>query len=234
MTGRAKDAGAAVNFDGLARIYRWLEYASFGPWLQRCRCAHLPLPGAPRRALVLGDGDGRFLCRLIEANPAIVVDAVDLSPGMLRAADRRMARLSPQARRRIRFCCADMRQPSSFLESAQDRGYDLVVTHFSLDCLTAGEVDRLAAAIVPRLSGGAIWLVSEFSVCAGPLLSPLSSAVIASLYRAFGLLTGLSVRSLPDYAASLRHAGLRLDREVSFVAGLLKAQVWTLADDPRP
>jgi SAM-dependent methyltransferase len=234
MTGEAVNPRGAANFDRLAGIYRWLEYASFGPWLQRCRCAHLPLLGAARRALVLGDGDGRFLRRLMGANPEVVADVVDLSPGMLRTADRRLARWSPEARRRLRFRCADMRLPASFLDSADAQGYDLVVSHFSLDCLSGGEVDRLAAAILPRLAGEAIWVVSEFSVCAAPLLAPLSSTAIASLYRAFGLLTGLSVRSLPDYAASLRRIGLHLDREVGFLAGLLKSQVWTRSGDWRP
>ncbi len=65
------------NFDRIARPYRWLEYLSFGPMLERCRFYRIPQLTAARRALVLGDGDGRFLARLLTCNPEVQVDAVD-------------------------------------------------------------------------------------------------------------------------------------------------------------
>ena len=45
-----------LNFDRLARPYRWLEYATFGRTLERCRFHFLPALTSARRALVLGDG----------------------------------------------------------------------------------------------------------------------------------------------------------------------------------
>ena len=77
------------DFDGLAGLYRWMELASFGPWLWWCRCAWLHQLTGCRHALVLGDGDGRFTRRLLEVCPTLTLDAVDASPAMLPALVRR-------------------------------------------------------------------------------------------------------------------------------------------------
>ena len=74
---------AAPNFNHLARIYRWLEYLTFGPFLWRCRVHFLPQLSDCRSALVLGDGDGRFTARLLRENPHLRVMAIDGSPGMI-------------------------------------------------------------------------------------------------------------------------------------------------------
>ena len=63
------------DFNRIARPYRWLEYLSFGPLLERCRFHRLPQMVDAKRALVLGDGDGRFLARLLRKNPQIQADA---------------------------------------------------------------------------------------------------------------------------------------------------------------
>ena len=77
------------NFNRLARIYLWMELACFGPWLWWCRCTFLRELADSRRALVIGDGDGRFTARLLRANPGIQIDAVDSSAAMLHSLLRR-------------------------------------------------------------------------------------------------------------------------------------------------
>ncbi|MGH9599640.1 MAG: class I SAM-dependent methyltransferase, partial [Terracidiphilus sp.] len=67
------------DLDRLAGVYRWMELATFGPWLSWCRSAYLGELSGCRRALVLGDGDGRFTAQLLCANPQVEVDAVDAS-----------------------------------------------------------------------------------------------------------------------------------------------------------
>ena len=70
------------SFDLLAPAYQSLEQLAFGGLLHWCRTAHLARLAACRRALVLGDGDGRFLADLLRANPTLEVDSVDISPGI--------------------------------------------------------------------------------------------------------------------------------------------------------
>jgi SAM-dependent methyltransferase len=208
------------NFNRLAQIYRWLEYLSFGPFLWRCRIRFLPDLAHCRRALVLGDGDGRFTARLLQTNRGIVVHAVDGSPRMMKSLDRACIANSS----RLTMQVVDIRtwQP---MASAQ---YDLVVTHFFLDCLTSTEIAALAARIAPSVTPGALWLVSEFAVPSTRFGRLVAGPLVTALYHAFGLLTNLRVRSLPNYEQALRCAGCCPIYEERSLNGLLVSQLWRL------
>lgn len=213
---------AAPNFDRLASTYRWLEWLSFGPWLAKCRRAFLDRISARRTALILGDGDGRFTQALLGANPRIEVDAVDASPAMLAELMRRAG----EHRRRIRAQVADARrwQPEG------DRQYDLVATHFFLDCLKTEEVEQLAAAVRPALLPGALWVVSEFAVPENAFGKLAAGPLVSALYQAFGVLSGLRVHRLPDYRVALARAGFRRIEDRRFLRALLVSELWTLDD----
>ncbi len=71
------------NFNPIARPYRWLEYLTLGKALENCRIHYLPQLLDRRHALVIGDGDGRFLAQLLTHNPSLHADAVDTSATML-------------------------------------------------------------------------------------------------------------------------------------------------------
>ena len=75
-----------MNADRIARLYRWIEYATFGNTLQQRRTAFLRDVADARRVLVLGDGDGRFLEKLVRQNPRAHIDYVELSGRMLELA----------------------------------------------------------------------------------------------------------------------------------------------------
>lgn len=207
------------NFDRLARPYRWLEYLTFGPALERCRFHFLPELANARKALVLGDGDGRFLEKLLRKNPGLQADVVDISPAMLEQLSRR---LTPEMHANVTLICTDMRE---FLPFSQE--YDLIITHFSLDCLFQTELNSLVSRIRPRVApGGAIWVVSEFAYPSGRARGLAGKLLISLLYQSFGWLTGLRVRALPDHEAPLRNAGFICERERSWLGGLLVSQLW--------
>jgi ubiquinone/menaquinone biosynthesis C-methylase UbiE len=211
----------AANFDRVARPYRWLEYLSFGPWLGRCRNAHLAHLTGACHALLLGDGDGRFLGRLLAANPTLTADVIDSSRSMLSLLDQRVRRSGPQSRDRIRLHHADA------LEWNVTGSYDLIVSHFFLDCFFPQQLDQLFDCVLPHARPGAQWVVSEFAIPRNAFAAYLARGITGLLYRAFGLLTGLSVRALPDYSTALLRRGFLLSRERRFLAGLLCSQVWT-------
>ena len=212
---------AACNFDRIASLYRWLEYATFGPFLARCRGAQLHQIEGAQRALLLGDGDGRFLARLLASNPGLTADVIDSSRSMLNVLEQRIGRMGEQARQRIRLHHVDA------LCSTVTGSYDLVVSHFFLDCLFPEQIEQLLDRLLPHAGRRARWIISEFSVLRQPPASHLSAWIVALLYRSFGMLTGLPVRVLPDYAASLRKRGLTLSREKKFLGGLLRSQLWS-------
>jgi trans-aconitate methyltransferase len=220
LSAKTRKRGAPPQFDNLARVYRWMEYLSFGPALSRCRTEFLADLAHCRNALVIGDGDGRFTARLLEANPAIRVDAIDASPAMLRALVRRAGRNAPRVRAEV----ADARA----WYPADAEPFDLVVTHFFLDCLTTAEVRALAGRIQSAAAPEAKWVVSEFKVPHSRIGRLVARPLVAALYRAFGILTGLKVRSLPAYDTALSEAGFRLVHRRARLCGLLVSELWTI------
>ena len=209
------------NFDPLARVYRWMEYVSFGPMLERCRLRFLSQCSQARHALVLGDGDGRFTAHLLAANPTLQVDAVDASAAMLAVLQDRACRCCSEDDLRLRTIHADLRH---FLPTAKD--YDLVVSHFFLDCLTDDDVSDLVERLVPYLGSDAIWLVSEFSIPEKGWRRAPARLVVRFLYVSFRVMTHLRVQRLPDYSKALRDHGFHGSEVTQYLGGLLVAEVW--------
>ncbi len=208
-----------ANFNRIARPYRWLEYLTLGSALMRCRLHFLPRILHSRRALVIGDGDGRFLARLLSANPHLVVDAVDLSPAMLHLLRQRALAASPTASHRLRTYSADA------LAFDPPATYDLVVTHFFLDCLSQAQLDQLSARLAPHLAPGALWLLSDFRIPSGHLQLP-ARIFVRLLYLAFRLLTGLRTTRLPDHSGALTAAGLTPIARHTPMFGVLLTEIW--------
>jgi hypothetical protein len=208
-----------ANFDRVARPYRWLEYISFGPWLARCRNAQLAYLTSARHALVLGDGDGRFLAHLLAANPTLTADVVDSSHAMLTLLDRRMRRSHVHQRSRLHH--------SDALDWNPTGSYDLIVSHFFLDCFFPHQLEQLFDSVLPHALPGAQWVISEFAIPRNPFAAWFAGGIVRSLYRAFGWSTGLRVRVLPDYAASLIRRGWLPVHDRRYLAGLLCSQLWT-------
>ncbi len=212
------------NFDHLAPLYRWMEWFSFGPWLWLCRRAFLPNLTDRRHALVIGDGDGRFTASLLGTNPAVRIHAIDASPAMLRSLERRAGPHQSS----VTTLATDARiwQPSGPVS------YDLVATHFFLDCLTTAEIGSLAASIRPALAPGATWVVSEFAIPPTWFGRLIAQPIVYVLYLAFGWLTGLRIRCLPDHRAALSDSGFTLLEIRPRLCGLLISELWILAPGP--
>jgi len=202
-----------VSFDPIARPYRWLEYITLGPLLQRTRVYFLPQMLDCKRAVVLGDGDGRFLAELLRCNPQVHVDAVDTSRAMLALLEERAG------------CARVTTHRQSALSFEPGAEIDLITTHFFLDCLTQQEVDALTLRLAARLVPGGLWTVSDFRIPAGVMRWP-ARLYVGMLYRAFGILTGLQVRHLPDHAAALTAAGLTRIGHRHRLFGMLTSELW--------
>lgn len=212
---------APANFDRLAKAYRWMEYATFGRMLERCRFYYLPNCATAHRALILGDGDGRFAQRLLQINPRVEVDAVDASERMLKELHQRAVAANSGAILRLRTVQADIR---TF--SPEKRGYDLLVSHFFLDCLTENDIAALAARLGGSTGANARWVISDFAIPSQGWLRLPARCLIRALYFAFFLLTHLRVRALPDYARVLQSNGyVRLEQK-RLMGGLLVTEIW--------
>jgi hypothetical protein len=204
------------NFDPVARLYRIAEYLTLGPLLERTRTHFLPNLPPCHRALLLGDGDGRFLARLLTHQPNLRALAIDTSATMLHLLRRRC---QPHADRLQTL-------QASALTVAPPPDIDLITTHFFLDCLTQPELNALARQIADHTSPGTLWLLSDFAIPSTPLLRPLAAVYVRSLYLAFRVLTGLRVTRLPNPQSALSSAGFDRIARHELLFGLLYTEIW--------
>jgi ubiquinone/menaquinone biosynthesis C-methylase UbiE len=208
-----------MNCDGIARWYQLLEYIAFGPALEQCRREYLNDVVGAHRVLILGDGDGRFTAEFLRQSAATSIDSVDLSSRMLSLAERRV-HACPSSPASVRFHHGDARKmdlPGT---------YDLIVSHFFLDCFTPDEMSALVARIAGSACPQARWLISEFSLPDTGMRRWAAAFLIRAMYLFFRLVTGLHARCLPDYAPGLIGQGFRRVRRRSTWGGLLVSELW--------
>jgi ubiquinone/menaquinone biosynthesis C-methylase UbiE len=211
-----------MNCDHIAAWYATAERLSFGAELQRRRCHYLPELAGARKVLMAGEGDGRFLTEYAKRNPEAEIDYVDSSERMLTLASKR-------TNGNARFHRADILR-----DEVPGSGYDLIVTHFFLDCFAEGELATMVERLAAHCSPDAKWAISEFRVPSSGWQRWRAKLWIRSLYLAFGIVTGLKVRRLPDYPRALWDAGFELEREDLASGGLLTSELWRRKADPSP
>ena len=210
------------SFDRVADVYQLLEYVAFGRALQTARLCYVERLSNCRDILVVGEGDGRFLERLLKAAPHAHVRCVDLSAALLARAERR---LDAAARARVSFECADARTAA-----VPSQSYDALATMFVLDCFEPDDVVRLVGRLLGGLRPSGLWLFSDFSLPARGWRRLRAELWVGFLYAFFRWQTGLAVRELPPSEDILRGAGLRVLDDTTFQHGLLRAVLYAKMD----
>ena len=214
--GARKDA---ADFNWLAPHYRWMEWALAGTKLQRCRSAFLPAITAPRRALVVGQGHGPFLAALLKAHPDVHCTCIDISARMLEAAKARL-RSEGLAETRVEFIHADV------LEWAPPAEYDLIATHFVLDCFRLDQLARVLSKLSDAAAPGANWLLADFQEPAAGPARWRARAILEMMYVFFRWATGLPATELTPPDDLLARNGFLLMQRKTFEWGLLHSDLW--------
>lgn len=209
-----------MSFDRLATVYRMMESILAGNKLQRCRVAHLAQARQVRKALLLGEGHGRFIVPLLKMNPGVQVTSVDMSAGMLEETKLAMvlAGLDPT---QVRFIQAD-----ALTWQSDNSGFDLISTHFFLDCFTAGQLDSLLPKLSALAAPEAIWIVSDFCSPDKGVARLRARMILWLMYRFFRVVTRLPATHLAEYTERLHQQGFRLEKREHFEWGLLRADLW--------
>lgn len=207
-----------MSFDTLAPVYRPLEWVLAGRLLQRSRTAFLPQLQGCRRALLLGEGPGRFLEELVAACPDLEVTVLERSPGMIREAERILA---PEQRDRVRFEAVEIQNwcPAS-------APYDVVASHFFLDCFQPPEVARIVERVAGATSPQAHWLVSDFRVPRRGWRRLRAQWIHGIMYAFFRTATDVSARKVTPPDPYLRQAGFRVYGWQHFNCGLIYSAWW--------
>jgi len=199
-----------MNCDLIAPHYWWIERLGMGRAPERRRRCFLPEIEQARRALVLGDGDGRFLRELLRRNPVVCADYVDLSGRMLELAR------AKAGSKRVNYQRADALTAQFAIEE-----YDLIATHFFFDCFGPSELETLIARVAGAAKPGAQWIVSEFRADNIP-----ARLLVSALYLFFGITTGLKTRKLADHRPSMHARGFRLIKATHSRGALVVSELW--------
>jgi ubiquinone/menaquinone biosynthesis C-methylase UbiE len=203
-----------MNFDGIAPWYRTFEYLAFGRSLETARLQFVDQVQEEHRALILGDGDGRFTAEFMKRNPLALVDSVDSSARMIEMAKRRVEAAG------VLFVVGDARTVNV------EGSYDLVATHFFLDCFSQQECEELVAKVAEHCAPDARWLLSEFQIPDRGLARLAAGALVRLMYFFFRVVTGLATTQLPDYRAALRRNGFQIAQSRRLLGGLVFAEMW--------
>lgn len=207
-----------MNCDNIARSYRWLEYCAFGRQLEKYRFYFLNQMRECKRALLLGDGDGRFAVRLASANKTISIDVIEQSSRMIALASQRLRRAGLESRVRL--------IRSNILEAALHSGYDLVVSNFFLDCFSTPEVAAVIHRVGQAANPDATWMVTEFQQPANGWRALHARIWLRTMYTFFRVTTGLRTTSLPEYETPMQAAGFRLCQAKTSATRLIASELW--------
>ncbi len=211
-----------MGFDRLAPHYRWLEALLAGGKLQRCRTAWLDEVCAAGRILIAGEGNGRFLAEAARRLPTAHFVVLDASPAMLAQAAARL-RAAGGDERRVEFEEADV---LSWVPAASVRPFDLIVTHFFLDCFPPEELARVIAALAAAAAPRCDWLIADFRDPAGGPARWRARLILAGMYAFFRAVTGLRARRISNFAPELDRAGFTLASRRVTEWGLLHSDRW--------
>jgi SAM-dependent methyltransferase len=207
-----------MNADRVASSYRWLEYAAFGLALENARFDFLSHAAEARRVIILGEGDGRFLARVLEWNRHATVAVIETSARMIQLAQQRVP---SRERSRVDF------HPIDAVEQPLPQGpFDLAVSHFFLDVLDCREAADVILKVSAQLAPGALWLISEFQEPDRGLRVLHARLWLRAMYAFFSMTTGLRASKLPPYRDLLVRSGLAEIQHRERRFGLIRSQVW--------
>jgi ubiquinone/menaquinone biosynthesis C-methylase UbiE len=211
-----------VSFDRVAPHYCWLETIAFGTALQRARTFFIGEATTAKRVLIVGEGNGRFLLELLRDSEAAQIDCVDSSAVMLDLARQQLARYHPEAIGRVRFI-------RSTIEDwpLPDFRYDLIVTHFVLDCFPPQPLEAVVAKLAQAATPAATWLLADFDYPATPARRLHARLWIAAMYLFFRTIADIEARSLVDPSLLLQSHGFVCRQRKEFYREMVKTEVWT-------
>ena len=209
-----------MSFDRLAPHYRRMEAVLAGKILQRARTAFLAETKSCRRALLLGEGPGRFLIELLKTNPQIQVHCVERSAGMILEAKRELSQNG------LSEAPVTFEEKDALTWKGRAGANDLIVTNFFLDCFTRAELQRLIPEIAASATEGARWLLADFRLPERGWTRWRAGIVLALMYRFFRVATDLSASQLTPPDEFLVAAGFERAQQRLWNFGLVRSDLW--------
>jgi hypothetical protein len=126
----------------------------------------------------------------------------------------------PDERSRVKFHHTD------FLEWVPQQSYDLVVTHFFLDCFDRDRLSHVITKLAHAAAPKSRWLVADFAIPPKGLRKIHAKIWLRMMYSFFRTVADLEAHELVDPSSLIRDTGFQLRQEIVGHFGLVKAQLW--------
>jgi len=179
------------GFDRIAPFYGFFESFLFGSKLQEMRCTYLEQLAHRRDILLIGEGTGLFLERLLQVNPKANVTVVEQSAEMM---ERSRSRVAEKDSSRATFHKVALQEFDSV------KRFDAVCTFFFWDCFEQSQLRAMLPTLSKYTKGESLWIdVDFFEMQEGvPLTKWWHFILIRMLYGFFGLATGIEARQVVE------------------------------------
>ncbi len=180
------------GYDNAAFFYDPLSKLVFGNKLQHAQSAFLHLIPQEARVLIVGGGSGWILEEIARMHPdnKLSITYVEASPKMTALAKQRIIK-SPDLDNApffTNFIIAPIQ------EAQLDGEYDVIITSFFFDNFKPQQAETIFRRLDGVLKPNGIWLYTDFS----NNTNTTHKLVLKAMYLFFGILCGVSAKSLPD------------------------------------
>lgn len=216
-----------MNFERIAPFYQLIESLTAGSSAQQCRTALLHHLAFAKSVLLLGEGNGRYLCVLRERFPEMEITVVDSSAKMLQLLRERLATKS-FTEDKITL----IEQDILHWEVPVDR-YDAVVANFFFNCFGPTELKTLIHKIAPAIKLKGICLLADFREPRQWFRRLRAKIILKLMYGFFRYSTQLDARRLSSPDEPLEDAGFHLRERELHEWGLLHADLWVRRGEGR-
>jgi ubiquinone/menaquinone biosynthesis C-methylase UbiE len=213
-----------MSFDALAPHYRWMEAVLAGGKLQRCRTAFLKQVTHCQSVLIVGEGNGRFLSECRRRLKSARITCVDSSGSMLALAQSRLRHFD------LGLDGVEFVQADALTWSPPERAFDLIVTHFFLDCFHPDQLRSLIGTLARAAMPAANWLLADFQIPLSGLARYRARFIHGVMYAFFRCATRLPARSLTATDAVLKANDFVLCERHVTEWGLLHSDRWARAE----
>ncbi len=191
------------GFDRIAPFYGVFEGFLFGSKLQEMRCTYLDQLIHQRDILLIGEGTGLFLERLLKVNPKTKVTVVEQSAEMM---ERSRNRVVSKDFGRVNFHKVALQEFDSIAR------FDAVCTFFFWDCFEKSQLQGMIPLLSKYTKGESLWIdVDFFENQEGALLTKCwHFMLIRMLYSFFALATGIQARHVVEIEPLAKQNGFSL------------------------
>ncbi|WP_207432631.1 class I SAM-dependent methyltransferase [Sabulibacter ruber] len=205
------------DFNLIAPVYDALAQAVYGQAQLKAQAHFLPLVPAQSRVLILGGGSGWILPQLLQKSAPAQVLYLEASAKMVHLAKRRLGQSPSNTNVEFRVGTeADLLPQEKF---------HVVITPFVLDLFSQDQAQNMMQRLSQALLPSSLWLHTDFYLSASPTQRLWQKPLLWSMYKFFGLVSGISGKSLPPFELLFTSLGFQTKQEAFFFRGFIRAQV---------